>query len=86
MEIKKWFKVQHKHSSIPIFFIKFPIRNLFLFTVICFALFMTSFAHAGGMIQLPQTGQTKCYDTAGTEINCSGAWQDGRDTGGVVCK
>ena len=45
MGTEKGFKVPHKHSSIPIFFIKFPIRNLFLFTVICFALLMTSIAH-----------------------------------------
>ncbi len=77
MGTKKGFKVQHKHSSIPIFFIKFPIRNLFLFTVVCFALFMTSIAHAEGVIQLPQTGQTKCYDTAGKEIACATTGQDG---------
>ena len=38
---------------------------------------MTSMAHAGGMIQLPQTGQTVCYDTAGVAINCIGTGQDG---------
>lgn len=28
-------------------------------------------------IQLPATGQTKCYDTAGAEIACAGTGQDG---------
>lgn len=28
-------------------------------------------------VQLPQTGQTKCYDTAGAEIGCAGTGQDG---------
>lgn len=28
-------------------------------------------------IRLPVTGQTKCYDTAGTEITCTGTGQDG---------
>jgi len=27
--------------------------------------------------QLPDTGQTKCYNTAGTEISCAGTGQDG---------
>ena len=26
---------------------------------------------------VPQTGQTLCYDTAGTEIDCAGTGQDG---------
>ena len=37
-----------------------------------------------GTIQLPQTGQTKCYDTAGTEINCAGTGQDGEIQAGVA--
>ncbi|MBI5635000.1 MAG: SBBP repeat-containing protein [Nitrospirae bacterium] len=30
-----------------------------------------------GIIQLPQTGQTLCYDTNGLYINCTGTGQDG---------
>ncbi len=30
-----------------------------------------------GTFQLPDTGQTKCYDTAGTQIACAGTGQDG---------
>ena len=76
---------QFNHSSIPIFFIKFPIRNLFLFIVICFALFMASMAHAAGTINLPQTGQTVCYDTSGTPMDiCTGTGQDGEIQAGAV--
>lgn len=45
--------------------------------------FLSSFAFAG-TIQLPQTGQTKCYDTAGTEIPCAGTGQDGEIQAGVA--
>ena len=30
-----------------------------------------------GTVQLPQTGQTSCYDASGTVITCSGTGQDG---------
>ncbi|RMD87237.1 MAG: DUF1566 domain-containing protein, partial [Calditrichaeota bacterium] len=36
-----------------------------------------------GPIQLPQTGQTKCYDTIGTGISCVGTGQDGDIKAGV---
>jgi len=36
-----------------------------------------------GLIQLPQTGQTKCYDSVGTEISCTGTGQDGEIRAGV---
>lgn len=35
----------------------------------------TTFARAGA-IQLPQTGQTKCYDNKGYQIPCSGTGRD----------
>jgi len=35
-------------------------------------------------VQLPQTGQTKCYNTAGTEIACAGTGQDGDIQAGVA--
>jgi hypothetical protein len=35
-------------------------------------------------INLPQTGQTKCYDTAGIEIPCAGTGQDGEIQAGVA--
>jgi hypothetical protein len=38
----------------------------------------------GGTIQLPKTGQTKCYNRAGTEISCAGTGQDGDIQAGVA--
>jgi len=46
-------------------------------------LFLTSFAFAG-TINLPRTGQTKCYDSYGTEIPCTGTGQDGEIQAGVA--
>jgi hypothetical protein len=37
----------------------------------------------GGEINLPQTGQTKCYDAAGAEIACAGTGQDGEIQAGI---
>ena len=42
-----------------------------------------SLVHAGS-VQLPQTVQTKCYNTTGTEIPCTGMEQDGDIRAGVV--
>jgi len=36
-----------------------------------------------GTIELPQTGQTKCYDESGTGIACTGTGQDGETLAGV---
>jgi len=41
-------------------------------------------AQGQGVINLPQTGQTKCYDSSGTEINCSGTGQDREIKAGVA--
>lgn len=38
--------------------------------------FAISFNANAGIIQLPQTGQAKCYDTNGTEITCASTKQD----------
>jgi hypothetical protein len=55
-----------------------------LFTVLIFnSTFFIQHASAG-VIQLPQTGQTKCYNTAGAEISCAGTGQDGNLRTGVV--
>jgi hypothetical protein len=45
-------------------------------------IFLSSISLAG-TVNLPQTGQTKCYDTAGTEILCAGTGQDGEIQAGV---
>lgn len=55
-------------------------KTAFLF-LISFLFTTTIFA---GTIQLPQTGQTKCYDTAGVEISCTGTGQDGEIRAGVA--
>lgn len=36
-----------------------------------------------GVIQLPQTGQTSCWDDAGNVIDCTGTGQDGEGRAGV---
>ena len=36
-----------------------------------------------GIISLPKTGQTKCYNATGSEMNCSGTGQDGEIQAGV---
>ena len=45
-------------------------RISILSIAVIFLLFTTN-AFAG-VIELPQTGQTKCYDTNGVEIPCTG--------------
>ncbi len=51
------------------------IRKI-IFIVSIFLIFMTTIAFAG-TVDLPRTGQTKCYDSEGVEINCAGTGQDG---------
>ncbi len=46
-------------------------------------LFISTSAFASP-VNLPQTGQTKCYDTAGVEIPCAGTGQDGEIQAGVA--
>ena len=46
-------------------------------------LFLATVAFAG-TVNLPRTGQTKCYDEAGTEISCAGTGQDGDIQAGVA--
>ena len=48
-----------------------------------FVLLLPAFLLAA-TIQLPQTGQTKCYDTTGAEIDCAGTGQDGEIRAGVA--
>ena len=47
------------------------------------SLFTLQPSHAA-TIQLPASGQTKCYDTAGAEITCAGTGQDGDKKMGVT--
>ena len=57
-------------------------RVYFLFFLL-FVLGSTGVGWAQGVINLPQTGQTKCYNASGTEIPCSGTGQDGEFQVGV---
>lgn len=53
-----------------------------IFAALLFALF-TAPAFAGPYdvpAKIPDTGQTLCYDTAGTEIPCAGTGQDGESS------
>lgn len=61
------------------------VKNWIFFTVISLAVFLPVVGQAG-TISLPRTGQTKCYDAAGTEITCAGTGQDGEIRAGVACK
>ncbi|MCX5884364.1 MAG: DUF1566 domain-containing protein [Proteobacteria bacterium] len=51
--------------------------------LILMSLFLISPAFAG-TVNLPQTGQKKCYDTAGNQITCPGTGQDGAIQAGVA--
>lgn len=50
------------------------LKRFFIQVVMLLSLAIIANAAA---IQLNKTGQTKCYDTAGAEINCVGTGQDG---------
>jgi len=55
--------------------------------IVCFTVLMLVLITAvvsAGTVNLPRTGQTKCYDTYGTEISCAGTGQDGEIQAGVA--
>jgi len=54
-----------------------------IFALSIFFLLLTSVAFTG-TVNLPRTGQTKCYDTAGIAIPCAGTGQDGEIQAGVA--
>lgn len=61
------------------------MRNLKSFQFLCIvAVFLISAITYAGTIQLPKTGQTKCYDTASTKIACAGTGQDGDIQAGIA--
>ena len=60
---------------------KYIIR---LLTILLAVFSITANASAGGVIELPQTGETKCYDSAGAEIACAGTGQDAEIQAGVA--
>jgi|GEM_PF-921742 len=52
--------------------------------VLLFFLFSLPVLATTGAIQLPKTGQTKCYNASGTEIACAGTGQDGEIQAGTA--
>lgn len=46
--------------------------------------FLEQFQNTTCPANLPQTGQTKCYDSTGTEIPCTGTGQDGAILAGIA--
>lgn len=55
------------------------------FSVLCIlTLFLPALAGAAAPAEIPRTGVTKCYDGAGTEIDCEGTRQDGAIQAGAV--
>jgi hypothetical protein len=50
------------------------MKNICILSILFLFLTATAFA---GTVNLPRTGQTKCYNEAGTEIPCAGTGQDG---------
>ena len=57
-------------------------RKQMILTATVFIVLLPMLAFTG-TIELPQTGQTKCYDSAGVEITCAGTGQDGDIQAGV---
>lgn len=53
-------------------------------TVLLALVVLSVSAWAEGVIQLPKTGQTKCYDSEGNQIPCAGTGQDGEIQAGVA--
>lgn len=62
----------------------FPHYLFISLSVLFVVTFLSTTMVLGQTVQLPQTGQTKCYDTAGTEISCAGTGQDGEIRAGVA--
>ena len=60
------------------------IKTILLPLIVITLLVIPFITASAGTVQLPQTGQTKCYDTAGTEIACTGTGEDGEIQAGAV--
>jgi hypothetical protein len=58
-------------------------RIIIIFLSIIIAFFVLVTSSPCSTIQLPRTGQTKCYNTDGDQISCSGTGQDGEYQMGV---
>jgi len=58
-------------------------KKIWVLLLVAFAMSLTNGVFAA-TVNLPQTGQTKCYNAAGAEIACSGTGQDGEKLQGVI--
>jgi len=58
------------------------MKKRFISLTVTLMFFVSGLAFAG-TVNLPQTGQKKCYDTEGTEMPCAGTGQDGEIQAGV---
>lgn len=54
-----------------------------IFLLLSFLIFIPALSLAG-TVDLPETEQTTCYDSAGAVINCTGTGQDGDIKAGVA--
>ncbi|MCX5885283.1 MAG: DUF1566 domain-containing protein [Proteobacteria bacterium] len=59
------------------------MKNRILSLTVILLFFVSGLALAG-TVNLPKTGQKKCYDTAGNQIPCPGTGQDGAIQAGVA--
>lgn len=57
-----------------------PQKRFLLFLLFSFFILHSQFFIASAQAGLPDTGQTKCYNSSGTEIPCAGTGQDGAYT------
>ncbi len=60
----------------------FNVTHMFLMAVVSFVLF--PLIAISGTVNLPETGQTTCYDSGGNIIDCTGTGQDGDTLAGIA--
>lgn len=60
----------------------FSLPHVFFFSMLTF--FLNPVSSEAGVVDLPRTGQTTCYDAAGTLIACAGTGQDGEIQAGLA--
>lgn len=71
-------------GSFPAMSIKETLMDRRIFIIIISVLLLLLAATVpAGTVKLPKTGQVKCYDAFGDEINCAGTTQDGEYQAGV---
>ncbi|MBF0565439.1 MAG: DUF1566 domain-containing protein [Nitrospirae bacterium] len=60
------------------------LKRYFLAVVVAVLCFIPTFAAWAGTVNLPQTGQTSCWDASGNGISCTGTGQDADKKAGVA--